>query len=113
MQSTQQVESAHRLIEQIGSDQHTPLKDLFTVIEPRLKDEDLTERRILLEDNTKADSRELHAKTYFPGVVDVNNKCLGRSAKEGMLDEIDALEEATGEHLDPAQPDIIVQQDDS
>jgi hypothetical protein len=88
MQSTQRVESAHSLIKRKGSDKHTPLKDLFTVIESRLKDEDLTERHILLEDNTKVDSRELHVKTYFPGVVDVNNKYLGRFAKEGMLDEM-------------------------
>ncbi|KAF9998056.1 hypothetical protein BGZ80_006876 [Entomortierella chlamydospora] len=78
MQSTQR---------QKGSGNRTPLKELLKDIQERL-DEDLTKRYIALEDDTKVDSREYMATALFPGVVDVNNKYLGRFAREAMLEEM-------------------------
>ncbi|KAF9357478.1 hypothetical protein BGX26_003665 [Mortierella sp. AD094] len=87
MQSSQRVENTHGLVKRKDLSKRTPLKDLFGSIRERLH-EDLTTRHIMLEDETKVDSRDSTVARYFPGVVEVNNEYLGRFAREATLEEM-------------------------
>ncbi|KAF9081969.1 hypothetical protein BGX27_004691, partial [Mortierella sp. AM989] len=88
MQSTQRVEGMHHLIKIKGKGKSTLLKDLFDHIQERLKEEELTERDLQLQDNIYIDSRQLQVEVYFPGVIEMNNIYLGRFAKQEMLKEM-------------------------